>query len=271
MYNYSLTLSSGLGWNIRGDGKSAGLADELARLMTLPQAVCESNLPDLLFCGSFPAYTDGWGALVGGRCVFRFDPASVGCAIRLASRLTGKDLYAALWDSLYPIYRSVLTAGGAPLHAALVERDGRGCLLAGAGGSGKSTACRLLPPEWRVLCDDETIVLMTDGKAVAHPFPTWSNFLLDKGGTRQWRVYESVPVAGIFFIEQAENDSLNLLGKGEGALKLYRAAEVVFPDYSDSPGQRAELFEVSGNISHNIPTYRLGISLKGRFWELLES
>ena len=50
---------------------------------------------------------------------------------------------------LLPLYLDTLRRGGFPVHAALAERDGRGILLAGRGGIGKSTCCRRLPfPGW---------------------------------------------------------------------------------------------------------------------------
>ena len=55
--------------------------------------------------------------------------------------------------SLYPIYQRAQEAGGLPLHAGLVEKDGKGILLAAPSDTGKSTCCRRLPPPWKALCD----------------------------------------------------------------------------------------------------------------------
>src|SRR5208283_1881855 len=60
---------------------------------------------------------------------------------------------------LKAVYRGVRQAGGFPLHAALVEHDGVGVLLAGQGCAGKSTCCRRLPDTWEVLCDDQALVV----------------------------------------------------------------------------------------------------------------
>ncbi len=50
-----------------------------------------------------------------------------------------------MWNSLHPIQQSCIDSGGLSMHAALIERNGRGVLLAGSGGEGKSTCCRRLP------------------------------------------------------------------------------------------------------------------------------
>jgi len=47
--------------------------------------------------------------------------------------------------ALYPILDGAVCDGGLPLHAALVEREGVGILIAAASGVGKSTCCKRLP------------------------------------------------------------------------------------------------------------------------------
>jgi SynChlorMet cassette protein ScmC len=77
---------------------------------------------------------------------------------------------------LDPIFMQVIDTGALPLHAGLVEREGRGALLAGPSGIGKSTCCAKIPAPWNAHSDDETIVLRDSiGRFVAHPFPTWSD------------------------------------------------------------------------------------------------
>lgn len=55
-------------------------------------------------------------------------------------------------------------------HGALVAKQGRGVLIVGRGEAGKSTlACALWQSGWSLLCDDATLVDMTQG--VAYPTP----------------------------------------------------------------------------------------------------
>ena len=78
-----------------------------------------------------------------------------------------------MWRCLFPVFQEALEAGGFPIHGALVERAGVGFLLAGSGGTGKSTCCSRLPAPWRSLCDDEALVIPDrDGQI---PCPSTSN------------------------------------------------------------------------------------------------
>ena len=77
--------------------------------------------------------------------------------------------------ALFPVYDLTVRRGGLPLHGALVEHDGRGVLLVGRSGVGKSTACRRLPPRWNALGDDLALAVRRPGGGFAvHPLPTWS-------------------------------------------------------------------------------------------------
>jgi hypothetical protein len=56
------------------------------------------------------------------------------------------------------------------LHGALVAKDGKGVVILGHGGAGKSTlACALWQEGWELLCDDTTVVEVDRG--VARPTP----------------------------------------------------------------------------------------------------
>jgi hypothetical protein len=56
------------------------------------------------------------------------------------------------------------------LHGALVAKDGKGVVIVGHGGAGKSTlACALWQEGWGLLCDDVTVVELDQG--LARPTP----------------------------------------------------------------------------------------------------
>ena len=56
------------------------------------------------------------------------------------------------------------------LHSALVAKHGKGVLIVGYGGAGKSTlACALWQEGWALLCDDATVVELDQG--LARPTP----------------------------------------------------------------------------------------------------
>lgn len=179
-----------------------------------------------------------------------------------------------MWQALHPFYEEVMAQGGLPLHAALVEHAGKGFILAGAGGRGKTTCCERLPSGWTALCDDETLVIRAGrGKTAAHPFPTWS---VSKSNGRWWQVSQSVVPAAIFFLEKAMEDRAELIGQGEAAVRINESAnQSCYSRLRSLPdGLRVEwrkrLFHNACDIAGVIPAYRLWVSKEGRFWEIIE-
>lgn len=181
-----------------------------------------------------------------------------------------------MWNALYPIYQESIHLGGLPFHAGLIELDGRGVIIAGPGNTGKSTCCSRLPGHWNPMCDDETLVLLdNEGNFKAHPFPTWSDYLW-RGSEKTWNVQRSVPISGVFFIEQSEDDEAIPLGQGKAAVYINESATQVCRKYwrrADSEYQRKfrrNLFVNACGMAKQIPAFRLRVSLHGRFWEEIE-
>ena len=181
-----------------------------------------------------------------------------------------------MWTSLYIIYLRVQDSGGLPLHAALVEREGRGFLVAGPGGSGKSTLCRGLPPPWRAISDDQSLTVRDDRKRyLAHPIPTWSDYLWRRGATT-WKVEYHVPLAALFFIEPTRSDQVVPLGQGKAAVSInYSATEVCRSMWwhlskEEERKLRQKIFDNCCELAKAVPGYVLRVSLRGRFWEEME-
>jgi len=175
------------------------------------------------------------------------------------------------------IFRESIRRGGLPFHAALVEREGQGVILAAPGGTGKSTCCRRILPPWQAHCDDEVLVsLASDGRYLAHPFPTWSNFFFQRR-KKTWRVEVALPLAGIFFLEQSPSDSSLPLGPAEAAVAATASAQKVmipllllgYPE--DARIIRRTMFANACELVKKIPAFRLKVSLTGRFWEQIEA
>jgi SynChlorMet cassette protein ScmC len=59
----------------------------------------------------------------------------------------------------YVFSRAVEARGGLLIHGALAEWNGKGVILAGKSGVGKSTASARLTPAWRSLSDDATLIV----------------------------------------------------------------------------------------------------------------
>jgi SynChlorMet cassette protein ScmC len=117
------------------------------------------------------------------------------------------------------------THGGILLHGALAEREGYGVILAGSGGTGKTTASLRLAPPWRSLCDDLALVVRDQqGIYWAHPWPTWSKFMFGgQGGT--WDVQHAVPLKGIFFLNQSRKDQVKPVRNGQAVCLLVGSTE----------------------------------------------
>jgi SynChlorMet cassette protein ScmC len=181
-----------------------------------------------------------------------------------------------MWQSLDPIYQRAQDAGGLPLHAALVERGEMGVLLVAPGGGGKSTCCGRLPASWRVLCDDETLIVCDNQKKYfAHPFPTWSDYLWRRSA-RTWDVQQFVSLRAIFFLEKAETDEVVPAGRGKAAILINQSATQVCQrcwislPQEEARGLKKRLFGNACELARAVPTYILRVSLTGRFWEKIE-
>jgi SynChlorMet cassette protein ScmC len=180
------------------------------------------------------------------------------------------------WSALYPIFERAQYSGGLPFHAALVERAGRGILLAAPGNTGKSTCCRRLPATWHALCDDETLVVRDhQERYLAHPFPTWSAHLWRRS-EQTWHVERHVPLAAIFFLEQAEIDRAVPMGQGQAAVFMTQSAIQVYflyrhdPDNEEALTFKKKIFENACEIAKSIPAFKLRVSPNSQFWEEIE-
>lgn len=181
-----------------------------------------------------------------------------------------------MWLALHPIYQRSMCIGGLPFHAGLIELDGRGVLLAAPGDTGKSTCCRRLPDYWKPLCDDEALVVFDTQKQYrTHPFPTWSNYLW-RQSEKTWDVQYSVPLTGVFFLEQAAVDEIKPLGQGQAAVLMAASARQVCEKFwrtlarEDQRAFRKEIFDNACEMAKQIPAYRLCVSLNGAFWNKVE-
>lgn len=181
-----------------------------------------------------------------------------------------------MWLSLYPVYKRAQDSGGLPFHAALVERDGIGILLAAPGDTGKSTCCRRLPGQWHALCDDEALIVRNGQKQyLAHPFPTWSDYL-GRRSKHTWNVQHHLPLSAIFFLEQAKAEKAVPMGQGEVAAFTYESAIQVCRrnwrnlDRNQERDLKRSLFENGCELAKVVPAFRLRVSLNGRFWNEME-
>jgi SynChlorMet cassette protein ScmC len=179
-----------------------------------------------------------------------------------------------MWSSIFhTLYGRAIDAGGLPLHAALIERNGFAVALAGESGRGKSTCCRRLPAPWRVLADDNMLLLPQAPQCFsAHPCATWGD-VLRGDQIESSPVQTKVKLSAIFFLEHAQFDEIESIGPMETALRINQSAHQIFGcnvDSLEKPRRRltrTRLFENACRISKSVKAYILRASLGGRFWE----
>lgn len=203
-------------------------------------------------------------------------PVDSGTALLLTSFANGDELFVHLLEISLVLARDAQTRGGLLLHGALAERKGSGVVLAAPGGTGKSTASERLPPPWRSLCDDTTLVVMDSRRKYwAHPWPTWSRFLTGgAGGT--WDVQNAVPLEGIFFLTRSVSDRVESVGAGQAVSLLVESAEQASQlmargrSYEEARALRRERFDNLCALARALPVHVLQISLTGAFWKQIE-
>lgn len=178
--------------------------------------------------------------------------------------------------ALLPIYQTAEMLGGLPLHSALVKNNDMSVMLAAPKKIGKSTCCGRFPSPWQVLCDEETLIVRNNrNQFMAHPFPTWSDYVAGDG-KRTWDTQHHMPVAGIFFLEQSEKDQVASLGRGEAAAFINQmATQASYRFWGNLPvdevrAKKKRLFQNSCELAEATPTFKLKVSLEGRFWEQIE-
>jgi SynChlorMet cassette protein ScmC len=178
---------------------------------------------------------------------------------------------------LFPVYRKVFHYGGMTVHAALVEWNGTGIIIAAKSQTGKSTSCRRLPPPWKVLGDEETMVIKDDrGGYFVHPFPTWSD-IYERGLKKSWDVRRYLPLRAVFFLEQADRVEVAPIGQAKAAIQLCHlavekaAASWWCVDPEENKLLRKKLFVNACDLVTAVPTFVLRTNLEGRFWEAMEN
>jgi len=161
-------------------------------------------------------YSVAWEHYSGSYC---WDAGSGCCTVRGFMGLS--HFLWALWAWLMPRYQ------GALLHASSLSDNGLAYVFPAKSGTGKSTLVRN-SPEFSVLSDEGSLVRLVHGSLLAYGSPFRSDNFRDHKWTR-------VPVAGIYFLEQAPEDRLISLSKAEG---LERLVQQTFLSSTDGESRR---------------------------------
>jgi len=293
---YCLSLSDDSHWWITSDDHEAEWLDKFAAILELKECAMNGS-PKLVFIEMADAEDKdptlsklrSWGYSSAGwtcygdktlRIWWHNNIPDVICEIKdLGSDDEKQNMdiaYINMWTALNPIFQRSIANGGLPFHAGLAELKGRSILIAAPGDIGKSTSCQRLPDYWNPLCDDEVLVTLTkQNQYRTHPFPTWSNYLWRRTEDT-WNVHYSVPLAAIFFLNQAETDEVIPLGAGEAAILISESAIQVCRkfwrkiDKADERKYKKQIFDNACEMTKSIPAFQLYATLHGKFWEEIE-
>lgn len=278
---FSLHLANGQGWNVLFTEKTRSLVERWASIMEMKENEC-SAFPKIILVRKneeIPIIAlpgEGWKIQNHERMRLwshQHIPHVI-CEIGPEDHF---DLdIIRTWMATYPIYQRAMETGGLPFHACLAERKGAGVLLAAPGGGGKSTCARRLSSPWKVLCDDEALIVRdSEGRYFVHPFPTWSNFFWRRED-RTWNVEEYISLSAVFFIKKGKKDEVFPMGRGEAAARMYQASEQVCLrnwrcfSAEEERGEKEKLFANACRLAQKIPAFTLQVSLQGEFWKEIE-
>lgn len=280
--SYGIRLADGTSWEIAADEGAASRLKLYARILGLHKAGNGDARRLLLASDVNPpgVFSDKPAWQVKDLQVLRLhyhgERSEVVCGV--GPRGSRTEEFLKLRYSLFPIFENAQEKGGIPFHAALIEREGAGFLIAASGGTGKTTCCRRIPPPWKPLCDDDTLVVKAGkGDYRAHPFPTWSRYI--EGACREtWDVQRSVPVRALFFLERAEaaEEAAVPLKDWEAAIRACRQESHILNCILHGLAQeecrrlRSAFFRSVADFVTEVPAYVLRAKLDGTFWKHIE-
>lgn len=273
--SWLLQLADGQRWNFSAEATLHPWLEEFARSLTLEKSSDDQGA-HLTFRKGGSAPTSDRACHLGPLIIRTYDDSPDVIAEFRGRRGRRRDI-ACMWHALSPIYQGAIRRHGFPFHAGLIEIDGRGVLLAGSSGRGKSTLCRRLSSSYPVLCDEETLIVRdTRGRYWTHPFPTWSR-LLSQGYGERWDVQKAVPLSHILFIIPAESDETTTLGQGRATMLITRAAlEKSLRSWcwgveqGEGRAMKNRIFENACLLAGSIPASLFSVSLTGRIERQLE-
>ncbi|HGJ64492.1 TPA: SynChlorMet cassette protein ScmC [bacterium] len=295
MSNYHLKLSNNLNLCFMSDNTAESWLQKFSTIMRLkPSESCyncikfifvkneikENNyniVDDLGLSYKFDLPNSDWKLWYYHPIEFWFHPDISDIICNIGSEISYNTEIVKMGHIVHLIYMLALNQGGIPLHSALIERHGIGVALAGPGGIGKSTCSRRIVPPWRSLCDDQILILPDkDGQYIAHPLPTWSDYLIRRQ-ENTWNTQEHVNLNAIFFLKRAEYDKAVPVKQGESVLYINSSVNQIFSRNLDEMDKdkllsvNNKLFNNICQVSKNIPIYTLYFSSTGQFWKEIET
>jgi hypothetical protein len=146
-------------------------------------------------------------------------------------------------------YVNLLYYEGMMLHASAVAYGGRAYLFSGPSGVGKSTHTRL----WKQIFGDNAIIFNDDKPALRFRDGRWYAYGTPWCGKDGINANLKMPLAGICFLEQGEDNRITLLTAKE-------AIPLIIPQtvYQFKRAEKAQLLlKNMGNLMQHVPMYSL--------------
>lgn len=157
------------------------------------------------------------------------------------------------------------------VHGILAELNGKGAIISGPSGIGKSTAARRLPTPWIVHSDDCLLLTDTGSGVFAQPVPTWSIFFANSAPPRNFNGTKILPVDGLFMLDRDKN-AVEPLDKMQAIVGFTKSiGDMTKLELGRMPEHpRKELFlkalSIGNNAVRKIPAYHLFATIDGDFW-----
>ena len=163
-------------------------------------------------------------------------------------------------DAFLRIFHSLLLPSqrGFLLHSATLVRNGSAFAFCGVSGAGKTTMCRLAPPEVTLLSDEISYIRPAgDGyRAFGTPFAS------DLG-----RIGENVsaPLKALYLLAKGPQNKSEPMSRREAAASLLHNAMV----FTDDAEISRLVFEAALDLVMRVPVYRLTFVPTPEVWETI--
>jgi SynChlorMet cassette protein ScmC len=182
--------------------------------------------------------------------------------------------------ALFPVYSQVIHGGGLPLHGALLEHPEYGGIgILAPGGTGKTTCSQRVIAPWSSHCDDFFVVIRSRQGYLAHPFPTWSEFLDEqkrRSGPKSWDSEDFTPLKGMYFLQKGKEDDCSVLNRIDAVQWIFDSStQVIGWLLHDLPSRHQReikrmIFDNACTLAQDLPAHILHATIDGRFWEKVE-
>ena len=163
-------------------------------------------------------------------------------------------------DGVLRILHTLVLApqGGFLVHAASAVRNGRAFLFAGVSGAGKTTLCRLAPPDVALLTDEISYVRRRETAYEAFGTP-FAGELAQVGENRR------APVAALYLLAQGPENRIEPVTDAGAALALLQ--NVLF--FAQDPELVRLVFWSVFDFVSRVPVRRLVFAPDARVWDLI--